>query len=675
MAISFKDKIAYVNKFADKSDEKLQKVIKLSVNIESPKLNLTDAQKDKIKSSLQTAFERIKKIENEKGGSKEAGKKLKTPNLLQLAKQIKQKQGITFEQARTKAKQAFAAKKSGQANAIQAVLQDFKKKVGKIEYSRATTYVSNGVTRSTDIKRDMERPALKAGKRKVTTQGSTTNAYGTFKNKVGKVYYESRANRMDVNQPSKKRYPKLAKGGRPIEARFEDKAYVKGNPIGKKAVIPIQMDKNFSFYEYMQNFKKPTGFNVMGIKDGKSVKLNDAPVSKKEADKMYDQAKRNGYSEVQIEGVVFGDGGMTNFSEAYVIVKENRDEANDFEGLVFSEEDFMEWLAQKSEEEGEELDEDDYKLISVSVYNPKKMADGGFVAVGEKDGYWTIMTKPTTKEKAQKMLDIGFLPKGEIGKVVTVEEAKDHKKVIGREYLAEGGTLAGSLDVDNIGFGVMAKGGRTATNYAGKKSKETWGKHDLSKMYDNNLDLIADLVDYIQDLRKDVGESNARDFVYELMDVLKEGKITYNDGATLKFEKGGMFKVGDKVSSSMFTEGVIESKKKLGDETLYFVTYQSSENPNKNNSTVLRESEMTKIRKSKMARGGLTEHGLKIGDKILSGRVIGTTIRVRNENSNEDARVDLNKGKRIKLAYDAKTKKYVEKKADGGKVQYNRRKK
>ena len=214
MAISFKDKIAYVNKFADKSDEKLQKVIKLSVNIESPKLNLTDAQKDKIKSSLQTAFERIKKIEDEKGASKGAGKKLKNPNLLQLAKQIKQKQGITFEEARTKAKKAFAAKKSGQKNAIQDVLQDFKKKVGKIEYSRATTYVSKGVTRSTDIKRDMERPALKAGKRKVTTQGSTTNAYGTFKNKVGKVYYESRANRMDVNQPSKKRYPKLAKGAK-----------------------------------------------------------------------------------------------------------------------------------------------------------------------------------------------------------------------------------------------------------------------------------------------------------------------------------------------------------------------------------------------------------------------------------------------------------------------------
>lgn len=511
MALSFKDKIAYVNKFADKSDEKLQKIIKLSVNIDSPKLNLTDEQKDKIKSSLQTAFERIKKIEDETTKTPSGHKKQRQPNLMALTKQIQTKQGISFEDARAKAKQAFAAKKQGNANAIQAVLQDFKKKVGKVAYSRATY--------KTDIKRDMERPALKEGKRKVTKQGYTTNEYGTFKNKVGSVYYENRANRIDINQPSKKRYPKLANGGGvgtkyivylyfggesrdkvvvakslaeakkiaataehadimdikgnsvfakggkmgysrynngggvggnfevinfggdrydggvsyeikqngksvqkglidgdsgiyykgkhydgllslskdinaklvdgstfakggAIEARYkEGKAYGRSNPIGKRAVVPIQMDKNFSFYEYMQTMKKPTGFNVMGFKDGKSVKLNDAPVSKKEADKIYDQAKRNGYKEVQIEGVVFGDGGMTG-TTAYVIVKENRDEANDFEGLVFNESDFDSWLSEKQEEEGEDFDADDYKTVRVHIYNPQKMNNGGKVGSG-----------------------------------------------------------------------------------------------------------------------------------------------------------------------------------------------------------------------------------------------------------------------------------------------------
>jgi hypothetical protein len=70
-----------------------------------------------------------------------------------------------------------------------------------------------------------------------------------------------------------------------------------------------------------------------------------------------------------------------------------------------------------------------------------KMAKGGYVAVSEKDDYWYIMSKPTTKEKAQELVDMG-VPRGEVGKVVTIAEAKSHKKVIGKEYLASGGKMA-----------------------------------------------------------------------------------------------------------------------------------------------------------------------------------------------------------------------------------------
>jgi hypothetical protein len=127
--------------------------------------------------------------------------------------------------------------------------------------------------------------------------------------------------------------------------------------------------------------------------------------------------------------------------------------------------------------------------------------------------------------------------------------------------------------------------------------------------------------------------------------------------------KGGIFKVGDKVSSSMFTEGVIESKKKTGDDTMYFVTYKSSENPTKNNSTVLRESEMTKIRKTKMAKGGMAEHGLKRGDTITDDMSWEDSIVVKNEKSGTRAKVNLNTGERKegKMAY-------------GGKMNYNRKK-
>jgi hypothetical protein len=78
-----------------------------------------------------------------------------------------------------------------------------------------------------------------------------------------------------------------------------------------------------------------------------------------------------------------------------------------------------------------------------------KMAKGGYVAVSEKDDYWYIMSKPTTKEKAQELVDMG-VPRGEVGKVVTIAEAKAHKKVIGKEYLASGGMM-GVEGISNFG--------------------------------------------------------------------------------------------------------------------------------------------------------------------------------------------------------------------------------
>lgn len=76
---------------------------------------------------------------------------------------------------------------------------------------------------------------------------------------------------------------------------------------------------------------------------------------------------------------------------------------------------------------------------------------GGYVAVSEKDGYWYIMSKPTTKESAQELIKLG-VPRGEEGKVVTLEEAKAHKKVIGAEYLEQGGYMAkgGEVDFDKV---------------------------------------------------------------------------------------------------------------------------------------------------------------------------------------------------------------------------------
>lgn len=83
----------------------------------------------------------------------------------------------------------------------------------------------------------------------------------------------------------------------------------------------------------------------------------------------------------------------------------------------------------------------------------KQYADGGYVAVGEKDGYWTVISKPSSKEKAQQVIDMGSLPHGEVGKVVTVSEAKAHNKLVGAEYLADGGKVLSNHEViQNLEF-------------------------------------------------------------------------------------------------------------------------------------------------------------------------------------------------------------------------------
>lgn len=97
-----------------------------------------------------------------------------------------------------------------------------------------------------------------------------------------------------------------------------------------------------------------------------------------------------------------------------------------------------------------------YPIISQEELDEQhKMAKGGYttdknyVAISEKDGYWYIISRPSTKENAQEIIDLVGVPIGEMGKVVTLQEAKEHKKVIGREYLAKGGYMEDGGETEN----------------------------------------------------------------------------------------------------------------------------------------------------------------------------------------------------------------------------------
>jgi hypothetical protein len=156
----------------------------------------------------------------------------------------------------------------------------------------------------------------------------------------------------------------------------------------------------------------------------------------------------------------------------------------------------------------------DYKSNkgSLSLSINGKFANGGGVGkyqlIEDKDGSYSVLNKETnmyvdrdfkSKEHAQYFID----------------EKNIQMKIFGREsYFANGG-----------GVEKMERGARLNTNWVGRKEKEMWGQYDLSEMYNNNLDLIADVHDYFEKLKMDISEGYSNDIKKHLIEVLKTGNL------------------------------------------------------------------------------------------------------------------------------------------------------
>jgi len=155
-------------------------------------------------------------------------------------KEVLSKIDTAFEKVKAKSlppKQKVFKKEPKGAKSLTQILKEFKAKFGKDKFRQATKDTR-------DLVKDIERPAIKTGKRIVSKRGYTTNQYGRFKNRVGTTYYETRSNRIDINQPSKTRYPKLAKGGETtmpiqvvIDGDFDEPKYFKTFSLAKLYVM------------------------------------------------------------------------------------------------------------------------------------------------------------------------------------------------------------------------------------------------------------------------------------------------------------------------------------------------------------------------------------------------------------------------------------------------------
>lgn len=153
-----------------------------------------------------------------------------------------------------------------------------------------------------------------------------------------------------------------------------------------------------------------------------------------------------------------------------------------------------------------------------------------YVAVHEsKDGYWTIASKPTTKELAEEML--GGTPKNEVGKVVTLEEARAHKKVVGGEYLYEKG---GS--VKNISYDLIV---RTPKELVTKKDFDGFTKEEIIK-WGNDRDWVYN------PKGEKLGGQVLKDYEFFVKE-FKQKKVKLPK----KYEEGGRISNIDKIKKSI----------------------------------------------------------------------------------------------------------------------------
>ena len=133
-------------------------------------------------------------------------------SLLVLAKEIR-KSDESWDDARKRASEIM---KDNQAQVKKIVNSELQKLYELVKTRKELQGFANS-----DIKRDAVRDAKPRGARVVTKQGSTSNQYGTFDNKLGRKYWETRdrhADRLAPNYP--KDMPLLASGGAVSDAPF-----------------------------------------------------------------------------------------------------------------------------------------------------------------------------------------------------------------------------------------------------------------------------------------------------------------------------------------------------------------------------------------------------------------------------------------------------------------------
>ena len=183
---------------------------------------------------------------------------------------------------------------------------------------------------------------------------------------------------------------------------------------------------------------------------------------------------------------------------------------------------------------------DEYKAQFIKVYGKDEyakrhmmadggmMAEGGFVVISDKDGYWYIMSTPVSQSMAKELLNMTTIPRGEVGKVVTLEEAKNHKKVIGRKYLkmADGGELTYDDFIVGDFYSNSSEGGKF--KFVGKDELGRLRFEDSKGI--NRIFSPKGMNKYAKrHMMADGGEIEAKKRLEELREVLRSEDMSYSE--------------------------------------------------------------------------------------------------------------------------------------------------
>lgn len=212
---SFLDKIKNVTKnFTD---------AEMNKKVEQPLDNFIAKAKEKMPEAVKSAP--VKKTAKAKSSQTRKPKR----TAMSLAKEIR-KEGESWNEARARASKMMKEDSKDLSKTVETELD----KLSKLVKSAKTRSKLAGIS-GTDIKRDAVRKAKPRGARRVTHSGETSNQYGTFNNKLGRKYYESRDRHSDRLAPNYPKNAPLLENGAyltdPNFGNFQNQVYAQGGVV------------------------------------------------------------------------------------------------------------------------------------------------------------------------------------------------------------------------------------------------------------------------------------------------------------------------------------------------------------------------------------------------------------------------------------------------------------